>query len=352
MEGKPENGGSSKSEAGRLKENNCASGEVGKSKPQLSVVSPASKLLASIKRSMKITKRSDYPSIVGFPKTLEELQINRLQLTCLDRQVTRLPLLRILDLTGNRLSSLPKELNLLRNLRELRLAHNSFGDCANGVSSTSQHSSPTEYEKWAWIGGNLITTLTFLDLSYNELKEVPDVICKLKALLNLKLDYNALPLLPSGLGTMFNLRLLSVSNNYLICLPGSLKKIQLEAIDLSNNPPMEILVHTPRYLWPDGMSPSAALGVPTLREWAARKVVSVGLQPTASDIPYQLVSYLSHADFCVCGGPCFESKLKMLISVEPRNIAISVVRTSVSQKPLMLAYLCSLRCLESMRNAS
>ncbi|XP_046388991.1 leucine-rich repeat protein 1 [Ischnura elegans] len=352
LEGKADRVTSTKAETGNLKENNQLPGEVGKSKSRLGVISPASKLLAGIKRTLKIFKRSDYPSVLGFPKTLEELQISRLQLSCLDRQVTRLPLLRMLDLTDNRLSSLPKELSLLPNLRELRLAHNSFGEsCDKGVSSTSTRLNATENEKWGWIGGSLLTSLTFLDLSYNKIKHVPDVLCRLKSLLNLKLDHNEISVLPSGLGTMCKLRLLSVSNNSLLYLPGSLRKLRLEAIDISNNPPMEREMQLPRRLWPESLSPSAVLGMPTLFEFAARKVVSMGLHPTASDVPYPIVTYLSSANFCICGGPCFESKLKVLISMDPRSIAFSVAWTSGSGNPPTLAYLCSLKCLESVKKA-
>ncbi|KAG8230584.1 hypothetical protein J437_LFUL004497 [Ladona fulva] len=335
----------------KLKGDNSAVNGKSNVKNRISVLSTSSKLLSSIKRTLKVTRPSEYPTNLRSLKTLEELQINGLSISRLDRQVTQLPLLRVLDLNDNCLTSLPKEISQLTHLRELRLAHNSLGEHISSTSS-SRSSSSSLYstdDRWDWIADKIVSSLLFLDLSHNKLKYVPETICRLKSLMTLKLDFNELTELPSGLGTLPNLRLLSVSSNSLHFLPGSLKKLHLEAIDISENPPLKTETVLPKFLWPETKSPASVLGIPTLVEIAARRVVQLGLHPTARDIPYNLVTYLSQVRFCICGRPCFESSLKILISMDPRSFAYSVIKSAGAQNPPTLAYLCSLSCLENTR---
>lgn len=74
-----------------------------------------------------IKKDSEYPVLKGFPKTLEELSILGLNKKSFDRQILNLKFLKVLNLSNNQISSLPKEVGCLQHLQELILAHNFLG---------------------------------------------------------------------------------------------------------------------------------------------------------------------------------------------------------------------------------
>lgn len=83
----------------------------------------------SLTRSNKliIMKNSDYPTLKGFPKTIEELSIVGLRKKSFDRQILNLKLLRVLNLSDNEISYLPKEIGCLPHLQELFVAQNQLG---------------------------------------------------------------------------------------------------------------------------------------------------------------------------------------------------------------------------------
>jgi len=81
-----------------------------------------------------------------------------------------------------------------------------------------------------------LTSLTYLDLSYNQLKKLPAEISKLVNLKSLLLHRNELEELPVQIGKLANLNLLDLSHNKLSTIPeeiGNLSK--LKVFDLSYN---------------------------------------------------------------------------------------------------------------------
>lgn len=100
-----------------------------------------------------IMKNSDYPTLKGFPKTVEELSILGLQKRSFDRQILSLKLLRVLNLTNNEISSLPKEIGCLPYLQELIVAQNHLGKSESN---------------WRWINQAAIKkNLRLLDIRCN-----------------------------------------------------------------------------------------------------------------------------------------------------------------------------------------
>lgn len=74
-----------------------------------------------------IKKDSQYPVLTGFPKTLEELSILGLNRKSFDRQILNLKFLKVLNLSNNQISTLPKEIGHLLHLQELILSCNYLG---------------------------------------------------------------------------------------------------------------------------------------------------------------------------------------------------------------------------------
>lgn len=83
--------------------------------------------------------------------------------------------------------------------------------------------------------------LKVLNLSRNNLKELPAEIARLVSLETLLVDRNQLQTFPGNMGNMRTLRLLDASNNQLIEVGTLLDRIPaLEDLNLSNNPHLDV----------------------------------------------------------------------------------------------------------------
>lgn len=111
------------------------------------------KTIGSIpKVKVVINKALEYPTLEGFPRMTEELHLAGLNRKSFDRQILRLQSLRILNLSNNQISSLPKELGILQHLQELHLSQNRLEKTV----------------KWAWLDQVPIkSNLKLLDISNN-----------------------------------------------------------------------------------------------------------------------------------------------------------------------------------------
>lgn len=84
--------------------------------------------------------------------------------------------------------------------------------------------------------GTLGDHLKLLDLSRNQLKNLPHKFPQLRGLVQLKLDCNQLQVLPRTFGKMSALKFFSASNNKLLVLPPSFPRLSLDSLDLFANP--------------------------------------------------------------------------------------------------------------------
>ena len=113
----------------------------------------ASNLKALITK-VTISNPAKYPVLKGFPRTTVELNLIGLERKSFDRNILKLHNLKILDLSNNQITSLPKDLGSLPNLQELNLSQNLIGK------------SPPS--KWNWVDGFYLSrNLKLLDLSFN-----------------------------------------------------------------------------------------------------------------------------------------------------------------------------------------
>jgi len=120
------------------------------------------------------------------------------------------------DLSGNKLKSLPVEIGELSFLKLLRIQDNLLEELPNEI------------------GG--LENLVILHLSGNRLKRLPGSIGQLTNLTTLNLDNNKLETLPPAIGNLKNLKHLHLKRNKLTDLPVELKELtSLEAIHLRGN---------------------------------------------------------------------------------------------------------------------
>lgn len=279
-------------------------------------------------KKLYITSRSEYP-VRGFPKSLEQLHINNIQRCSLDKGILNLIHLKLLDLSGNLIESLPEEINKLPCLTDLNICQNQFGKCNS--------------RQWSWMGGHLSHTLKMLNISSNNLKYIPNEIVKLYSLVILHVDSNELTSFPSGIGRLQNLKILTASNNLISSLPGSVKRWRLQELDLTNND---------YYQSSQNYKPPIVIPKPppicSLKEYAARKVLFLRIPYTPYDLPRTLVDYLDNAQYCICGKACFETFLKhdQILLLDTITNVLNISSNGSAYIPINCCY-CSRNCFVS-----
>ncbi|KAL2728667.1 leucine-rich repeat protein 1 [Vespula squamosa] len=271
------------------------------------------------KTKITIKKNSEYPTLQGFPRFTEELYIIGLDRKSFDLQILKLNRLKVLDLSNNQITSLPKDLGSLPHLQQLILSQNQLGKAA--------------ISKWTWLDQNNIrNTLCLLDLSSNFLTEIPEKIGKLDALVNLKLSCNSLIYLPQSMGNLTSLKYLDLSQNSLQFLSGSMRKLRLLEIDISGN---SFSTTKPYY--------ECMMQLPSLVECAARIFLKTRISYNASLIPNTLVKYLDSAKYCVCGTACFQYFLRKPLYFNLNSTICSVKFSNDSTVPYD-CFFCTLHC--------
>lgn len=296
------------------------------SKVNLTVLAPVSaNQVDRPKTKLVITTRKEYPITTNFPPSLKHLQVSHCNLKRVDGRILTLRHLSCLNLSTNRLTSLPDDWEGIWNLTELILSSNLIEDLPNTMCS-----------------GVLSKTLRLLDLSDNKLTRLKPAFCSLTRLVTLKLDGNELAVLPSRLGTFNELRTLSASRNRLHTLPASFPALQLDTLDISEN---ELLEDGP------GSARVHLESIPTLLELAARSICKHKIPRQNAELPSMLLKYLNTAKFCLCGQPCFDSYVHFLSRLDLSRVSRSVtaVDSSGRMHAPAEAFLCSYKCLEKYK---
>ena len=208
---------------------------------------PLKDVFENIKKELKIKSRKDYPLSKPFPTSLCKLLINSCGLIKFDNRITKLTLLTVLNLNDNKLCELPEFLDELTCLKELYLAKNNFSTIPPAIFRPQIRSS-----------------LILLDMSANQLKEIPPQICWMEKLTNLKLDSNEISSLPYNIEMLTSLKYLSVARNSLKLLPHGFSTLSIDSLDLSGNP----LETDTAYC----ITENQLQDIPTLFELAARQI--------------------------------------------------------------------------------
>ena len=182
------------------------------------------------KLRMTVLKRQNYPLRDGFPSTLETLVIQSCMLSRLDSRILQLENLCTLDLSNNKIKELPELLCKLVNLAELRVTANrlsSFPDslCQSSLSRSLKTLDLSDNRLVSLPGQfGYMTSLMSLNLANNQLESLPFSFHHLQNLRKLLLLNNRLHCLPSNMHRL-QLDILDISGNE-FCHEDSVQVIQ------------------------------------------------------------------------------------------------------------------------------
>ncbi|XP_028836674.1 leucine-rich repeat-containing protein 58a [Denticeps clupeoides] len=255
---------------------------------------------------------SVFPHNVCLLSSLQFLDISNNQLTVIPEEIARLSSLRTLIAKNNRLNqfSLPKDFGTMQ-LETLNLSGNRFEEVPpqflklKGLLSLSLggnrlSSIPAEIEnltrlEMLYLGGNLITA-------------IPPELANLLRLRYLVLCDNRIHSIPPQLTRLHSLLSLSLHNNLLTYLPREiLSLVHLQELSLRGNPLVVRFIRDMTY------------NPPSLLELAGRSVKSQNVSYHPSDLPSNLLHYLSLASKCPnpkCAGVYFESCVRHIRFVD------------------------------------
>ncbi|XP_010877801.1 leucine-rich repeat protein 1 [Esox lucius] len=251
------------------------------------------------KKRLTIVSKKDYPLTSNFPYSLEQLQVSYCKLSRVDMRMLSLKALRRLDLSNNHIKKLPATIGDLGCLTELILHNNHLESFSEALCLSS-----------------LQRTLQHLDLSQNRLRALPPQFCRLRELINLKLDDNKLVWLPFRVGHLSKLRFLSAAHNQLALLQGDFRKLTLENLDLFGNP----------FVPPNPLDHIMQLTFPlTLQEMASRAVADLRIPYGPRLLPAHLCRDLDVAETCDCGRACVNYHIRTAVSMNLHLVSHTVV---------------------------
>lgn len=200
-----------------------------------SVVKEESSTLCLASSSLKSVPPSVYEMKMTTSLVLDHNDIDEIQ----DELFQSLPLLQKLSLIGNELRKLPDNINVLSNLTELCVTEN------NLVFLPETLCQLTSLKSLKLVGNRLkrlpqqiheLTSLQELIVSENQLMELPENIGLLPNLEVVEANDNKLTKLSDTFGQLRKLRVLNVNTNELQELAESLAQLEsIEELDVSNN---------------------------------------------------------------------------------------------------------------------
>jgi Leucine-rich repeat (LRR) protein len=162
----------------------------------------------------------------------------------------------------NLLRSVPEDLNRLENLKDLNLSRNLLETIPVGLSHMNLHSLDLSNNRLVSLPIELgcMKQLRYLNLSCNRLPDLPGSIVDLSALQHLDLHRNQLKELPDDIH-MLALRYLDISCNRVTALPNTLRHIEntLKIFKMADNPvespPTHVCVRGLMHIvkWMEGM---------------------------------------------------------------------------------------------------
>ncbi|OAD58387.1 Protein flightless-1 [Eufriesea mexicana] len=161
-----------------------------------------------------------FPESVRLMTGIQWLKLDETNLTEIPEEMGKLLKLEHLSLVKNKLERLYGELTELCCLRTLNIRRNNIK--SSGIPAELFH----------------LEELTTLDLSHNNLKEVPEGLERARSLLNLNLSHNHIDTIPNTLFIhLTDLLFLDLSDNRLETLPPQTRRLaNLQTLNLNHNP--------------------------------------------------------------------------------------------------------------------
>ena len=167
---------------------------------------------------MSITQAVDYPTLKGFPSTLEKLTINSANIrTPVDRRVFALKNLHTLDLSNNNITELPANIQM-NQLHTLIIRSNQLKSLPKDLQCPA---------------------LKYLDLSENQLEQLDTIASNLTTLERLNLSCNKIKSIPRQiLRFLPQLQLFNIASNQIRVIPNCLARsgTRLHTLYCADNP--------------------------------------------------------------------------------------------------------------------
>ncbi|GBG29854.1 Leucine-rich repeat-containing protein 1 [Hondaea fermentalgiana] len=175
---------------------------------------------------------------------VRKLDVSNNRLTSLPEEVEALESIEIFTAVHNRLRALPPQLGALPKLISLNVAENEIEELSDSFCVLPCVRNLQLYKnviKRLPAGLGNLRTLRRLDVSLNALRELPDEICELESLQSLDVSWNRLQKLPTAIGKLSSLETLILSGNELRRLPDSLQTLHaLQVLQLGRNDLIEV----------------------------------------------------------------------------------------------------------------
>jgi adenylate cyclase len=173
--------------------------------------------------------------VLPFLKQLSQLKVSGNQLTSIPREIGELDMLSDLNVSRNKLTSLPDELGRLAQLRWLNVKENALTQLPESLSALQQLEE-------LLVSNNELDTLParfahvrLLLANNNKITHLDDNTC-LDSVIELCLSENRMRALPASLNSMRNLQKLSITMNQLESLPDNISELRkLTQLDAKNN---------------------------------------------------------------------------------------------------------------------
>jgi hypothetical protein len=156
------------------------------------------------------------PGSINKLKKLRTLDLNFNKLNTLPLEMGEMKWIRALNLAGNLFTKIPEQVLGMKNLVQLDLSHNKLGALDTGFT---------------------FKRIEFLDISFNQIYQLPGEIAQLKRLKYFRCTDNRLQELPAGISDLTLLEELNLEGNKLKSLPEKLYKLKkLRVLKLGGNP--------------------------------------------------------------------------------------------------------------------
>ena len=171
--------------------------------------------------------------------SIKELKLKKNNFDEFPQEILSLSNLEKLDLESNNIQSIPELIKRLLKLEELVLRDNNITQFPASVIQLKKlerlNLSKNKLTALPDFKGGL-NSLEYLSLSYNKFKELPKTVSSLSNLESLSLSGNDINNIPNEISSLSNLETLEITDNKLKSLPSGICKLgNLESLKLSDN---------------------------------------------------------------------------------------------------------------------
>jgi hypothetical protein len=171
-------------------------------------------------------------------KNIYYLNLNNNQIKEFPSKINQLKYLKTLNLSNNNIADIPDEIIEIHYLESLNISHNKLSTLPAAVLNMkflitlnfSYNNISSVYKD------NSLRKLEYLNLSNNEIREIPKSFGLMKKLKVLDLSDNKIQIIPAEITNLNKLEELKLENNQLTCMPKQISKLnKLKLLKLNGN---------------------------------------------------------------------------------------------------------------------